>query len=431
MIQARQAVYAGALGLLVLLAGCAGAPVRRTNTRPEAIIVSPKDGSTVMAGESVALAADARDQQEPAARLQYQWDVDAIRADHSRRRVLSLRGIKTAFEPPTTTVDHYEVRLIVTDSGMLRDTVHVRLAAIPRPAKPVASATASRSATTPVAPRIGNHTAPEKPSHTAKAPVRTASAGSKPKGSGPAPAATASADGGHTVSSPTAQPSLAARSATAVQVPPPATVDAAPPPATTTAASPASSRDSGAAKPNPPSPPPVAPQTQPAPDEASYPLGPGDEVHVAIYAGGEKQEDFSGNVAPSGTLTSPLIGEIPVSGLTASEVSNRIREILARDYFVNPQVMVSVASFARKVYVSGEVRNPGGYSVATGLTVMSVCTLAGGFTDFASLKSVKLIRTENGRTRTIDIDLSKVRRGKAPDLAVMAGDRIDVPHRRY
>ena len=85
----------------------------------------------------------------------------------------------------------------------------------------------------------------------------------------------------------------------------------------------------------------------------------------------------------------------------------------------------------RKVFVSGEVKNPGGYSVQEGLTVLSACTLAGGFTDYASLKRVKLLRTENGRMRTIDIDLSKVRRGKSPDISVMAGDRIDVPHRRY
>ncbi|TMQ68888.1 MAG: hypothetical protein E6K80_13480 [Candidatus Eisenbacteria bacterium] len=81
--------------------------------------------------------------------------------------------------------------------------------------------------------------------------------------------------------------------------------------------------------------------------------------------------------------------------------------------------------------MSGEVKNPGGYSVQEGLTVLSVCTLAGGFTDYAAPNRVKLLRTENGRIRTIEIDLSKVRRGRTPDLAVMAGDHIDVPHRRY
>lgn len=175
----------------------------------------------------------------------------------------------------------------------------------------------------------------------------------------------------------------------------------------------------------------LVPGKAPASDEFSYPLGPGDVIHVAIYAGGEKQEDFTAEVSPAGAITSPLIGELPVGGTTASQVSSRMTEILSKEFFVDPQVLVSVREQARKVFVSGEVRNPGAYSVQEGLTVLSACTLAGGFTNFAALNRVKLLRNENGRTRTIEVDLSKVRRGKMPDLAVAAGDRVDVPHRRY
>ena len=166
-------------------------------------------------------------------------------------------------------------------------------------------------------------------------------------------------------------------------------------------------------------------------DEVSYQLGPGDMVNVAIYAGGEKQEDFTAEVSPAGTLTSPLIGQIAVAGTTAFQLSGKMREILAREFFVDPQVLVTVRNQARKVFVSGEVRNPGAYNAQEGLTVLSACTLAGGFTNYAALNRVKVLRNENGKTRTIEVDLSKVRRGKMPDLAVAAGDRVDVPHRRY
>ncbi len=168
-----------------------------------------------------------------------------------------------------------------------------------------------------------------------------------------------------------------------------------------------------------------------ASDEVSYQLGPGDMVNVAIYAGGEKQEDFTAEVSPAGTLTSPLIGQIAVAGTTAFQLSGKMREILAREFFVDPQVLVTVRNQARKVFVSGEVRNPGAYNAQEGLTVLSACTLAGGFTNYAALNRVKVLRNENGKTRTIEVDLSKVRRGKTPDLAVAAGDRVDVPHRRY
>ena len=173
------------------------------------------------------------------------------------------------------------------------------------------------------------------------------------------------------------------------------------------------------------------PGSSAAADEVSYQLGPGDMVNVAIYAGGEKQEDFTGEVSPAGTLTSPLIGQIAVAGSTAFQLSGKMREILARAFFVDPQVLVTVRNQARKVFVSGEVRNPGAYNAQEGLTVLSACTLAGGFTNYAALNRVKVLRNENGKTRTIEVDLSKVRRGKTPDLAVAAGDRVDVPHRRY
>ena len=297
--------------MLVVAAGSAfaqpgvnPAPARTPNTPPRASIASPRDNSSYVVGTMVSLMGTATDAEDRDARLTYQWDVDAVRDGATPVRVLSFKGKNATFVPEQTEQvgTRYEIRLVVTDSGALRDTAAVRLVPGPVPARA---------------------------------------------------------------------------------------------------------------------------------EESSYPLGSGDRVHVAIYAGGEKQEDFTGEVSPSGTLTSPLIGEIPVRGITAFEVSNHMREILSRDFFVDPQVLVSVNNFARKVFVSGEVKNPGGYSVQEGLTVLSACTLAGGFTDYASLKRVKLLRTENGRMRTIDIDLSKVRRGKSPDISVMAGDRIDVPHRRY
>ena len=293
---------------VVLVAGSAfaAAPVRK-NTPPVAIIESPKDGTVYAAGATVLLAGKATDAEDPDSRLSYLWEVDAVHSGRNHVRVLSFNGKGTSFVPdpgddPATV---FEIRLVVTDSGQLRDTARVTLGA----------------------------------------------------GGG----------GGAAV---------------------------------------------------------VA-------DESMYPLGPGDKVHITVYAGGEKQQEFEADVSPAGTLTAPLVGEIPVRGVTAFEVSNRMRAILSRDYFVDPQVLVTVNEYARKVFVSGEVKNPGGYSVQEGLTVLSACTLAGGFTDYAAPNRVKVLRTERGKTRTIEIDLSKVRRGKAPDVAVMAGDHIDVPHRRY
>jgi polysaccharide export outer membrane protein len=386
-----------ALVAVVCGTGCASAPRRSTNTRPVANIDSPKDGTPCVPGERMALVGSARDAQNPDAQLQYQWDIDALSGKSMRRRVQSLRGRTVSFLPTSGTARAFEVRLVVSDPARLRDTAFVHLPVVGAASHPKTLATARPTAAS-----------------------KTLPVHRKPPAQRPAPATarqTSPAPASSTPASMNAVPAPPVATAT-----PPLTSGTDPAPRTPQSTA---SDSVHAAVSTPDS------AAKPAPGEGTYPLGPGDEVHVAIYAGGEKQEDFTGEVAPSGTLTSPLIGEIPVAGLTASEVSDRIRAILKREYFVDPQVMVSVKEFARKVFVSGEVKNPGGYSVEEGLTVMSVCTLAGGFTDFAALNHVKLLRTENGKMRTIDIDLSKVRRGKAPDLAVRAGDRIDVPHRRY
>lgn len=165
--------------------------------------------------------------------------------------------------------------------------------------------------------------------------------------------------------------------------------------------------------------------------ETAYPLGPGDLLDVAFYAGGEKQETFAAQVSALGTITSPLVGELSVGGLTAAEVSDKLTVLLARDFFVNPQVLVSVREHAKKVFVGGEVKSPGAYSIKDGMTVLNACILAGGFTDYAALNRVTVTRTVGKQTRIIKLDLKEVQKGKVSDLALETGDRIDVPHRVF
>ena len=163
----------------------------------------------------------------------------------------------------------------------------------------------------------------------------------------------------------------------------------------------------------------------------SYPIGPGDILQVTIFAGGDKQEDFIAGVSAKGTMVSPLIGEVELGGLTASEAAGKITGILARDFFINPQVLVTLKESGKKVYISGEVRKPGAYSIQEGLTAMNACILAGGFTEYASAGRVEVTRMENGKQKIIQINLDKVQAGKAEDLALQAGDRIRVPQRLF
>ena len=80
-----------------------------------------------------------------------------------------------------------------------------------------------------------------------------------------------------------------------------------------------------------------------------------------------------------------------------------------------------------KIYVGGKVKKPGLYDYQPGLTALSVCILAGGFDKFAAPNRTKIIRKEKGKRKVIEVNLDDVKEGKAPDVELKPGDRIQVP----
>lgn len=166
-------------------------------------------------------------------------------------------------------------------------------------------------------------------------------------------------------------------------------------------------------------------------DSATYQVEPGDVLQISFYAGGDKQEDFNGTVSSAGTITSPLVGEVKVVDLTTYEIARTLTVRLAKDFFVNPQVLVVVKDYGGQVFVMGAVSKPGAYGYQEGLTALRACLLAGGFTEYASRRRVKITRVQDGKSRTFTFDLDKVSKGRAEDLALTRGDRIEVPRRGF
>ena len=162
-----------------------------------------------------------------------------------------------------------------------------------------------------------------------------------------------------------------------------------------------------------------------------YIMGPGDLLSITVYAGGEKQVDFTGYISALGTISSPLLGEIKVAGMTTYELERSMRDTLAKDFYVDPQVMVSVKEYGGQVFIMGEVRKPGAYGLQERMTVLGACLQAEGFTDFAAPGRTQVTRIVNGQQKRFKIDLVKVREGKKEDMPLQRGDRIEVPRRRF
>ena len=113
----------------------------------------------------------------------------------------------------------------------------------------------------------------------------------------------------------------------------------------------------------------------PAPQE--YRVGPKDVLKVTIWG----HEDLSRQVVVSadGTFQFPLIGDVRVSGLTPGDVETLLRDLLGKDYLVNPQVSVSVQEFrSQRVFILGEVEKPGTYAMTGQMTLLDALSQAGG-----------------------------------------------------
>lgn len=154
----------------------------------------------------------------------------------------------------------------------------------------------------------------------------------------------------------------------------------------------------------------------------------GDLVEIKVF----REEDLSGRVRVSsqGDVNLPLIGLVRVGGKSPEAASEAIKARLADGYLVQPDVMVTVAEYAKLLYtVLGQVQKPGSYEIpATGnVTLLQAIGVAGGYTRIANAGKVTLKRTIGGRERVTEINAKRLGReaGSAPVL-VLPGDVITV-----
>ncbi|MGQ9462338.1 MAG: polysaccharide biosynthesis/export family protein [Candidatus Fervidibacter sp.] len=153
-----------------------------------------------------------------------------------------------------------------------------------------------------------------------------------------------------------------------------------------------------------------------------YRLAPGDVVNIVVL----NDQSLSGEqvIGPDGFIRLPLVGAIQAAGLTLDELTERIRKALSK-FIRKPQVSVNLKQFpisVRRVYVLGEVKNPGVYQLPPGVTptIFDAVALAGGFTDNADLTQVRVFQKDG---QSIDLNL----RDFQSNVIVNPGDLIWVP----
>lgn len=166
---------------------------------------------------------------------------------------------------------------------------------------------------------------------------------------------------------------------------------------------------------------------KPATQDPGYIIGAQDVLSIHVW----KEPDVSRTVPvrPDGKISLPLVNDVEAAGATPLRLAQRISELLKK-YMTDPQVTVIVTEInSQRIYIIGEVSRPGAYNLLPGMTVLQALSGAGGFTMFADLKGIYVLRTENGNQKKHPFNYKDVLKGKRAEqnIELKAGDTIVVP----
>ncbi len=165
-----------------------------------------------------------------------------------------------------------------------------------------------------------------------------------------------------------------------------------------------------------------------AQESSSYLLGPEDIIRIVVWENPEISGEFK--VDPAGNITMLIIGEIRVEGLTTTELEKILYEKLGK-YIEDPKITITILGyFSKKVYILGQVIQPGKYSIGGEyITIREAILKAGLPTKDADLKRVKIITPGKPQPVTKIINLHKIlyKGDLEKDIKLDSGDVVYIP----
>jgi len=160
--------------------------------------------------------------------------------------------------------------------------------------------------------------------------------------------------------------------------------------------------------------------------ESDYVIGADDTLRISVWKEPDLTETLP--VRPDGKISMPLLNDIPAAGLTPLQLKDSITEKL-RKYIADPRVTVVVTAMnSRRIFVTGEVQHTGPMVLLPRMTMLQALAQA-GFTQFANLKAIYLLRTENGKQEKYPFNYKEVIKGNHPEqnIGLKPGDTVVVP----
>jgi polysaccharide export outer membrane protein len=173
-----------------------------------------------------------------------------------------------------------------------------------------------------------------------------------------------------------------------------------------------------------------------------YVIGPQDVLQISVF----DQADLGGKytVEADGTFTFPLVGRVKAAGLTLRAFELHLRKLLADGFFKNPQLSVAVEEYrSQRVFIVGEVRQPGTYTLTGGMTLIEALARAGSTMPSASGEALivrarqagvaarPVVPAADGKAEGADVvvvDIRELQSGAlAKNVELRDGDTIYVP----
>lgn len=158
-----------------------------------------------------------------------------------------------------------------------------------------------------------------------------------------------------------------------------------------------------------------------------YVLGPQEVVDIAVVGADALSGTFLTDA--QGNIEYPLLGMVPVAGMSPTEASRMIADGLRGDYLRDPQVRVIPKELpSTSISIGGQVTRPGAYSAQESVTLLRAINLAGGLGEYAKHDDVLIMRTVEGKSYIGLYNVGAIQRGNYadpqlfPDDIVMVGD---------
>jgi len=152
-----------------------------------------------------------------------------------------------------------------------------------------------------------------------------------------------------------------------------------------------------------------------------YVIGPGDELYIRAW--GQIDVDYRTTVDRSGTISIPRVGVINVGGIKYQDIGAYIKNAVAR-VFRGFELTVTMGQLRSvQIFVVGQARRPGSYTVSSLSTLVNAVFAAGGPSNRGSMRSIQLKR---GAKTVADLDLYEllVYGDKSKDVPLLPGDVI-------